>query len=139
MILGNYKNGRSMSHSIPIEIYRRSWYSIVAETQAYKSNYVTEKTSKPLFEKLYKRGLKLITGIKRNMQNHLMPMIEKVLLRKRFIIETIFGTLKTQMNLSHTRHRSPINSFVNILSCLTAYQFKSNKPSFKVFSSLIQN
>jgi hypothetical protein len=62
--------------------------------------------SKPLFEKLYKRGLKLITGIKRNMKNHLMPMIEKVLLRKRFIIEIIFGTLKTQMNLSHTRHRS---------------------------------
>jgi hypothetical protein len=40
-----------MSHSIPIEIYQQSWYSIVAETQAYKSNYITEKTSKPLFEK----------------------------------------------------------------------------------------
>jgi hypothetical protein len=47
----NFKNGRSMSHSIPIEIYRQSWYSIVTETQAHKSNYVTEKTSKPLFEK----------------------------------------------------------------------------------------
>ena len=47
----NFKNGRSMSHSIPIEIYRQSWYSIVTETQAYKSNYITEKTSKPLFEK----------------------------------------------------------------------------------------
>jgi hypothetical protein len=95
--------------------------------------------SKPLFEKLYKRGLKLITGVKRNMKNHLMPMIEKLLLRKRFVIETIFGGLKTQMNLSHTRHRSPINSFVNILSCLTAYQLKSNKPYFKFFSPLIQN
>jgi hypothetical protein len=46
-----FKNGCSMSHSIPIEIYKQSWYSIVAETQAYKSNYITEKTAKPLFEK----------------------------------------------------------------------------------------
>lgn len=46
-----FKNGRSMSYSIPIEIYKRSWYTIVSETMAEKSNYITEKTSKPLFEK----------------------------------------------------------------------------------------
>ena len=47
----DFKNGCSMSYSIPIEIYKRSWYSIVAETAAQKSNFITEKTSKPLFEK----------------------------------------------------------------------------------------
>jgi hypothetical protein len=46
-----FKNGRSMSYSIPTEIYQRSWYTIVSETMAEKSNYITEKTSKPLFEK----------------------------------------------------------------------------------------
>src|SRR5262245_57679104 len=46
--------------------------------------------SKELFQKLYQRGLKLITGIRRNMQNYLMPLIEKLLLRKRFIVETLF-------------------------------------------------
>lgn len=46
-----FKNGRSMSYSIPIEIYKRSWYSIIAETAAQKSNFITEKTAKPLFEK----------------------------------------------------------------------------------------
>lgn len=96
--------------------------------------------SQNLFKTLYQRGLKLITGIKRNMKNYLMPMIEKLMLRKRFLIETIFDVLKVHMNLSHTRHRSPTNACVNILSCLTAYQLKENKPKMKSYTpSLIQN
>ena len=51
IVNNHFKNGRSMSYSIPIEVYRRSWYSLVAETMSEKSNYITEKTSKPLFEK----------------------------------------------------------------------------------------
>lgn len=96
--------------------------------------------SQNLFKTLYQRGLKLITGIKRNMKNYLMPMIEKLMLRKRFLIETIFDVLKVHMNLSHTRHRSPTNACVNILSCLTAYQLKENKPKMKSYTpTLIQN
>lgn len=92
-----------------------------------------------LFKELYQRGLKLITGIRSNMKNYLMDLVEKLLLRKRFLIETIFDVLKIHMNLSHTRHRSPTNCCVNILSCLTAYQFRENKPAFKTKLSLIQN
>lgn len=98
--------------------------------------YISQK----LFQTLYNRGLKLITGIKKNMKNYLMPLIEKILLRKRFLIETLFDILKIHMNLSHTRHRSPMNASVNILSCLTAYQLKQNKPFMKFSSpALIQN
>lgn len=96
--------------------------------------------SKKHFLQLYRRGLKLITGIRRNMKNHLMPLIEKLLLRKRFLIETVFDRLKTEMNLSHTRHRSVMNFCVNLLSCLAAYQLKRRKPSMKIRrSTLIQN
>lgn len=95
--------------------------------------------SKSLFSKLYTRGLKLITGIRRNMKNYLMPLIDKIMLRKRYIIETIFGILKQDMNLSHSRHRSPINACVNTLSCLVAYQLRSHKPSLLLSQSLIQN
>ena len=77
--------------------------------------------SRKLFAALWRRGLKLITGIRRNMRNHLMPLLDKLLLRKRFIIETPFDKLKSQMGLEHTRHRSPVNAFVHILSCLVAY------------------
>ena len=81
--------------------------------------------SKKLFLELYRRGLKLITGIRKNMKNYLMNFTEKLLLRKRFLIETIFGQLKIAMNLCHTRSRSTVNFFVNVLSCLTAYQLKT--------------
>jgi hypothetical protein len=111
-------------------------------TRHLKGSLYADKVyiSQPLFKTLYQRGLKLITGIKRNMKNYLMPMIEKIMLRKRFLIETIFDVLKIHMNLSHTRHRSPTNACVNILACLTAYQFKENKPSMKFYSNaLIQS
>ncbi len=76
--------------------------------------------SKPLFQRLWQRGLHPITGIRRNMKNCPLPILDKVLPRKRFIIGTLSGKLKSSMGLEHTRHRSPINAFVHILSCIAA-------------------
>lgn len=84
--------------------------------------------SKKLFKSLWQRGLHLITGIRTNMKNYLMPWLEKMMLRQRFIVETVFDCLKSQMGLVHTRHRSPMNAMVHILSCLAAYQLKKQKP-----------
>ncbi|MDD9331814.1 MAG: transposase [Wolbachia sp.] len=44
-----------------------------------------------LFQELLDRNLKLVIHIKNGMKNALMPSNEKVLLRKRSIIEVIFG------------------------------------------------
>ena len=88
---------------------------------------------KKLFDALWKQGVHLITGIRKNMNNHLMPFIDKTMLRKRFIIETIFGVMKTDLNLEHSRHRSPVKAFVNILACIVAYSDKTNKPQIKAF------
>ena len=83
--------------------------------------------SKALLERLWQRGLPLITGIRRNMKNDLMPLLDKVLLRKRCIIETLFEVLKSSMGLEYTRHRSPVNALVHILSCLAAYTLAQPK------------
>lgn len=48
---------------------------------------------KILFHDLYENGLKLITGLKKNMENKLMALNEKILLRKRSVIETVNGVL----------------------------------------------
>lgn len=88
---------------------------------------------KKILQELWNKGIHLITGIRKNMKNYLMPLADKILLRKRFLIETIFGILKTDMNLEHSRHRSPINAFVSILSALIAYTYKKNKPQIKAF------
>ena len=67
-----------------------------------------------LFEDLMAKGLKLITRIKTNMKNKLVHLIDKILLRKRSIIETINDQLKNIYQIEHTRHRSPVNLLVNL-------------------------
>jgi len=90
--------------------------------------------SKTLFNQLLKRGIELITKIKKNMKNKLLPLIDKLLLRKRAIIETINDQLKNISQLEHTRHRSPINAMVNWVSALIAYSYQPKKPSLKFTS-----
>lgn len=58
------------------------------------------------------------------MKNKLMSIEEKIMLRKRYIIECI----KSKANLVHLRHRSIHNFIMNICSALTAYCFFDNKP-----------
>lgn len=84
-----------------------------------------------IFADLWKKGLHLITGIRKNMKNKLMPRIDKILLRKRFLIETVFGQLKTTMNIEHSRHRSVTNACINIIAALVAYSYKASKPKIK--------
>jgi len=85
--------------------------------------------SKKLFEMLYEEGVELITKIKKNMKNQLMPLLDKLLLRKRALIESINDQLKNISQLEHTRHRNPINAMVNWIAALTAYTFQPKKPS----------
>lgn len=87
--------------------------------------------SKELFIKLYHRGLKLVTGIKKNMKNQLVNWREKILLRKRGVIETVFDYLKNKFQIEHTRHRSPFNMMVHVISTLIVYQLKLSKPSIR--------
>lgn len=89
--------------------------------------------SQPLFELLLETfNLQLITRIKKNMKNRLMPMIEKILLRKRAIIESVMDQHKNISQIEHTRHRSPINAFVNIVAGLIAYCHQPKKPSLGI-------
>jgi hypothetical protein len=92
--------------------------------------------SKALFEDLWQDGLQLITGIRKNMHNHLMPLFDKLALRARFILETVFDVLKQGQGLEHSRHRSPVNAFVHILSCIVAYGLKPRKPKINTNVSL---
>ena len=92
--------------------------------------------SQALFEQLLDTfGVQLITRIKSNMKNKLMPVVDKILLRKRAIIESVVDQLKNISQIEHTRHRSPINCFINILAGLIAYCHQPKKPSLNfVFS-----
>lgn len=68
--------------------------------------YVSQKLAQQLLESA---GIPLITKLKRNMKQRLMPLSERLMLRKRSIIETIIDQLKNISQIEHSRHRSPVN------------------------------
>ncbi len=96
--------------------------------------------SSPLFEELFEKGIKFITPFKKKMKNRLLPMIDKIMLRKRSLIETVnaqrscaFGDqLKNISQISHSRHRSVLNFMVNIIAGLIAYTHQEKKPSLNL-------
>lgn len=86
--------------------------------------YLSNKTAKDLL----KQGLHLITKLRSNMKPKPISETNKFLLHKRGVVETIFGNLKDFKHLVHTKYRSVINYFTNILSALAAYMLNPNKP-----------
>lgn len=82
-----------------------------------------------LFKKLYLNGIQLITKIRKNMKNKLISMADKLLLRKRGVIESLGNILKEALSLEHTRHRSAAGFVCHIASTLIAYNFRDKKPS----------
>jgi len=86
---------------------------------------------KKLFENLFIDGIQLITGIRSNMKNQLMSMYDKIMLRKRSVIETVNDVLKNICQVEHSRHRSLANFLTNMISGLIAYSFLPKKPSIK--------
>ena len=94
--------------------------------------------SQPLFEQLLDTfGVQLITKLRKNMKNRLLPWMDKLLLRKRAIIESVVDQLKNISQIEHTRHRSPINCFINIIAGLIAYCHQPKKPSLNLSSAAL--
>ena len=85
--------------------------------------------SAPLTTLLFEHGLQLITRLRKNMKNQLMLLSDKLLLRKRAIIESIIDQLKNISQIEHSRHRSPTNFVVHLIAGLLAYSHQDKKPS----------
>ena len=84
--------------------------------------------SASLTELLFEQGLHLITKLRKNMKNKLMHLSDKLLLRKRAIIESIIDQLKNISQIEHSRHRSPTNFVVHLIAGLIAYSHQDKKP-----------
>ena len=82
-----------------------------------------------LFETFYEKGLSLITKVRKNMKNKLLPIEQKLKLRKRAVIESVNDILISVLDIEHTRHRNPYNAVAHILAGLVAYCFYPTKPS----------
>jgi len=87
--------------------------------------------NKALADLLFDDGIQLITAVRRNMKQKALSNEEKLLLRKRAVIETVNDELKNICQVEHTRHRSVAGFILNIMSAIAAYSFFPKKPSIK--------
>ncbi len=71
------------------------------------------------------------------MKPQVSAAFDKLLLRKRSIIETINDQLKNTFDLEYSRHLSLINYMINIVSCLVAYSYQDKKPSLNIRNNLL--
>jgi hypothetical protein len=88
--------------------------------------------SQPLTDQLLQQDVQLITGLRKNMKNRLLALFDKLMLRKRVLIETITDQLKNISQVAHTRHRSVDNFLVNLVAGLIAYTHQPRKPSLNL-------
>ena len=88
--------------------------------------------SPKLFDKLWERGVQLITKVKKNMKNKLMDYTDKLFLRKRALIESVNDFLKNICQIEHSRYRSVSSFLINVISGLIAYSFLPSKPSLHI-------
>nr|WP_263363737.1 transposase [Candidatus Enterovibrio escacola] len=77
--------------------------------------------SGPLEQEFSDKGVTLITGVKKNMKPKVMKFWDRLILLKRFIIETVFEQLKNTSQIKHSRHRRCISFMDNLLAGLIAY------------------
>lgn len=89
--------------------------------------YISAELAKSLFQ----CGLELFTSIRSNMKQKLIALEDKILLRKRSLVETVNDQLKNISQIEHSRHRSIGNFLVNMLSGIAAYSHQPKKPSLR--------
>lgn len=70
--------------------------------------------------------------MKRNMKSQITTIGDRLLFRKRVLIETINGELKNMAQIEHSRHRSVMGFTVNLMAGLAAYSFFPKKPMIDV-------
>lgn len=83
-------------------------------------------------ERLAKRGVRLLTKVRRKMKPLRMTAEERRYLRGRGLVETVIGELKAVCQISHSRHRSRANFLAHLLSGLAAYCFLPEKPKLRL-------
>ncbi|MCX7257976.1 MAG: transposase [Polaromonas sp.] len=76
---------------------------------------------KEFAQKMKDKGVEIITRVRKNMKEVEHSDVDRALLRKRSLVETVFDELKNLCQIEHTRHRSLMNFAVNLMAGIVAY------------------
>jgi len=90
--------------------------------------YVSQK----LADILFVDGINFVVKMRNNMKGGELPLQDRLMLRKRAVIESVNDELKNICQIEHTRHRCFTNFITNLIAGLLAYSFLPKKPSIKV-------
>jgi hypothetical protein len=90
--------------------------------------YISQK----LKEILFVDGRHFVYKMRNNMKGGELTLTDRIMLRKRAVIESVNDELKNISQIEHTRHRSFTNFITNLIAGLLAYSFLPKKPSIKV-------
>lgn len=115
-------------HPVP-RLMRRLFGKLVGD-RGYISQALAE-------ELLVQHGIHLVTKARKNMRGRLLSLADKLLLRKRAIIESVNDQLKNVCQIEHTRHRGPYNFLAHLLAGLIAYCPLPKKPSLHLDQDLL--
>lgn len=88
--------------------------------------------SQRLKEILFVDGIHLVYKLRNNMKGGELPLKDRIMLRKRAVIESVNDELKNICQIEHSRHRSFANFLTNLIAGLLAYSFLPKKPSIRV-------
>lgn len=88
--------------------------------------------SKALADLLWGNGIQMITKPRKNMKDFNLSQADRIMLRKRAIIECVNDELKNICKLQHTRHRAVSNFLINTMGVICAYHFFPKKPSLNI-------
>lgn len=81
-----------------------------------------------LAQELLRRGLALMTRVRRNMKSLPVSFLDKALLNGRNIAETMIGHIKEFSSLRLPKHRSVFNAFTHITAAIIASQIDPSPP-----------
>lgn len=123
MTLGNVDDRKPVPH-----MTKHVWGKLFGD-----KGYLSQKLS----ELLGANNVQLITKVKKNMKNKFISFFDKLMLRKRAIIETINDQLKNISQIEHTRHRSVWNFYTNVVAGLIAYTYQEKKPNLQLRKDLV--
>ena len=104
-----------------LNLLKNCWGKVFADR-----GYISKALAHQLWQDY---GLQFLAKPRRNMKNSLMLMSDKLLARRRSLVETVIDQLKNRCQIEHSRHRSPVNCFVHLLSGLIAYCHQPKKPT----------
>jgi len=112
-------NVSDVNHNLVEKLCRGLWGQLFGD-----KGYISKK----LRDKLKDLGMELITKLRKNMKKQTLPLMDRLKLAQRSVIECTVDALKNQAYAEHARHRSFHGFIINVLAAIAAFNFEAKKP-----------